>query len=379
VSDSRTTGTTDSATGETLLRSPLHAAHAALDASFAPFGGWEMPIKYAEGGVVAEHNAVREAVGLFDVSHLGKALVQGPGAADFVNRCFTADLRRVEPGKAQYTLCCDASGGVLDDLITYLVSPEEVFCVPNAANTSGVVGKLADAAPAEITVTDQHTDFAILAVQGPKSPDVLARLGLPTDMEFMSFTDSSFAGKPVRVCRSGYTGEHGYELLPRSADALALWDELLTAVQAYGGLPCGLGARDTLRTEAGLSLHGHELSPQISPLQASSSWAVGWKKDEFWGREALLAERELGPSRRLRGLLANGRGVPRPGMPVLDENGTALGETTSGTFSPTLKTGIALALLHPDVSFGDAVTLDVRGRSLPCEVVKPPFVESHVR
>lgn len=338
-----------------------------------------MPIQYAGGGVVAEHNAVREAVGLFDVSHLGKALVAGPGAAEFVNGCFTADLRRIEPGKAQYTMCCDAAGGVLDDLITYLVSGDEVFCVPNAANTSGVVDLLAEAAPDGVTVTDQHFDYAILAVQGPKAPDVLARLGLPTEMEFMSFRDSAWQGKPVRVCRSGYTGELGYELLPRSADALALWDELLTAVQSYGGMPCGLGSRDTLRTEAGLSLHGHELSTEISPLQASSSWAVGWKKEDFWGREALLAERERGPSVRMRGLRATARGVPRPGMRVFDQAGEPVGETTSGTFAPTLKTGIALALLDPGVSVGDTVTLDVRGRTLPCEVVKPPFIEQRVK
>lgn len=362
-------------------RGRLHAAHAALQASFGPFGGWEMPISYAEGGVVVEHTAVREAVGLFDVSHLGKARIAGPGAAEFVNGCFTADLRRIEPGKAQYTMCCDASGGVVDDLIVYLVGEDEVFCVPNAANTSGVVGMLADAAPDGVTVTDQHRDYAVLAVQGPKSAEVLAYLGLPTDLEYMSFSDAEWQGRRVRVCRTGYTGEHGYELLPASDDALALWDELAGGVRAYGGRPAGLGARDTLRTEAGYPLHGHELSTEISPLQASASWAVGWRKPAFWGREALLAEREQGPRRRLRGLRATGRGVPREKMPVLDTQGARIGRTTSGTFSPTLKTGIALALIDTaaGVELGTEVALDVRGRSLPCEVVKPPFVTSHVK
>jgi aminomethyltransferase len=362
-------------------RGPLHAAHEALDATFGPFGGWEMPISYAEGGVVAEHNAVRESVGLFDVSHLGKVLITGPGAIDFANSCFTADLRRIEPGKAQYTMCCTADGGVLDDLIVYLVSNDEVFCVPNAANTSGVAGLLADAAPSGITVTDQHHDFAVLAVQGPKCAEVLGQLGLPTDQQYMSFVDASWDGREIRVCRTGYTGERGYELVPRSGDAPALWDALIGAVRGSGGRPAALGARDTLRTEAGLPLHGHELSVQISPLQASASWAVGWKKDDFWGKTALVAEKERGPSRRLRGLRATGRGVPRENMAVLGADGARIGGTTSGTFSPSLKTGIALALIDTSagVDVGDKVTVDVRGRQLECEIVKPPFVETHVK
>ncbi|MGH3623863.1 MAG: glycine cleavage system aminomethyltransferase GcvT [Sciscionella sp.] len=362
-------------------RGRLHAAHAALDATFGPFGGWEMPISYADGGVLVEHTAVREAVGLFDVSHLGKARIAGPGAAGFVNGCFTADLARIEPGGAQYTMCCDSSGGVVDDLIVYLVSEDEVFCVPNAANTSGVVGMLADAAPAGVTVTDQHRDYAVLAVQGPKSAEVLAYLELPTDLEYMSFVDAEWQGRQLRVCRTGYTGEHGYELLPASSDAVALWDELVGGVRAYAGRPAGLGARDTLRTEAGYPLHGHELSTEISPLQASASWAVGWRKGEFWGRQALLAERERGPARRLRGLRATGRGVPREKMTVFGADGESIGVTTSGTFSPMLKTGIALALLDTTsgVALGDEVDVDVRGRALRCEVVKPPFVTTHVK
>ncbi|HWE90398.1 MAG TPA: glycine cleavage system aminomethyltransferase GcvT [Pseudonocardiaceae bacterium] len=364
-----------------LRRSPLHAANAALDAKFVPFGGWEMPIQYADGGVVAEHTAVREAVGVFDVSHLGKALVTGPGAAEFVNSCFTNDLRRIDPGRAQYTVCCTESGGVVDDLICYLVSPDEVFCVPNAANNAEVVRRLADAAPEGIEVRDQHSDYAVIAVQGPRSPDVLAALDLPTDLDYLAFVDAPWEEHTVRVCRTGYTGEHGYELLPRRADATLLWDALLTAAQRHGGRAAGLGARDTLRTEMGYPLHGHELSAEISPVQAGASWAVGWDKPAFWGREALLAERANGPARRLRGLRAIERGVPRAGMPVLDGGGERIGLTTSGTFSPTLHTGIALALLDTaaGVKLGDEVALDVRGRPLRCEVVKPPFVAPHTR
>jgi aminomethyltransferase len=364
-----------------LLRSPVHDRHAALGAKFAPFGGWQMPIEYAGSGVLKEHAAVRGAVGLFDVSHLGKALVQGRGARDFVNACLTNDLGRIAPGKAQYTLCCDPSGGVVDDLIAYLVSDDEVFLVPNAANTGEVVRRLTAAAPDGIDVQDQHRDFGVLAVQGPRSAEVLTGLDIPVPGDYMAFVDGEFAGAPVRVCRTGYTGEHGYELLPSWTGAAALWDALLPAVRELGGLPVGLGARDTLRTEAGYPLHGQDLSMSISPVQARASWAVGWKKDDFWGRDALLAERERGPDRRLEGLDALDRGIPRTGMTVVDGSGAAIGEVTSGTFSPTLKRGIALALIDSaaGIEAGAEVAVDVRGRPAPFRVVRPPFVETHVR
>ncbi|MBP2331167.1 aminomethyltransferase [Kibdelosporangium banguiense] len=358
-----------------LLRGPLHDLHASLDATFAPFGGWEMPIQY-KTGVVAEHTAVRTGTGVFDVSHLGKVRVTGPGAAEFVNRCLTNDLGRIEPGKAQYTLCCTESGGTVDDIIVYLVGPEDVFLVPNAANTAEVARRLIEAAPAGISVTDEHRDHAVLAVQGPGSASLLDGLGLPTELDYMAYRDASWRGIDVRVCRTGYTGEHGYELIPSWADAPVVWSALLEA----GATPCGLGARDTLRTEMGYPLHGHELSLEISPVQAGSAWAVGWSKDEFWGRDALVAERGR-PVRRLRCLKALERGVPRPDMAVLDADGKQIGLTTSGTFSPTLKTGIALALIDTaaGVEPGAEVVLDVRGRKLRCEVVKAPFVETHVR
>jgi aminomethyltransferase len=362
------------------LHGPLHTVHAASGAKFGPFSGWEMPLNYADG-VVAEHTAARTTVGLFDVSHLGKTSVTGPGAADFVNACLSNDLGRIKPGQAQYTLCCTDSGGVVDDLLAYFVGPDEVFLVPNAANNAEVAARLAAAAPAGVTVTDEHTGFAVLAVQGPRSAQTLDAVGLPSGMDYLSFADTDWRGLPVRVCRTGYTGEHGYELLPRWADAPALWEALVTAATPLGGRPAGLGARDTLRTEMGYPLHGHELSQDISPVQAGVGFAVGWKKDAFWGRDALTAERAAGPRRRLRGLLALDRGVPRDGMPVRDGAGQQVGVTTSGTFSPTLKQGIALALLDTDAGVEpDAeVIVDVRGRSLPCRVVKPPFVELHTR
>ncbi|MEV5650173.1 glycine cleavage system aminomethyltransferase GcvT [Nocardia sp. NPDC052254] len=363
-------------TDETLLQGPIHAVHTELGATFAPFGGWEMPVQYA--GTVAEHTAVRTTVGVFDVSHLGKATVRGAGAARFVNSALTNDLGRVGPGKAQYTLCCTEQGGVIDDLIAYYVSDDEIFLVPNAANTAAVVAALRAAAPAGITVTDQHREYAVLAVQGPKSAEVLAALGLPTDMEYMAYADADWEGRPVRVCRTGYTGEHGYELVPRWDDAEAVFRALLAQVEAAGGQPAGLGARDTLRTEMGYPLHGHELSLEISPVQARAGWAVGWKKPEFWGKDALTQEKSAGPRRILLGLKAIDRGVLRQGQPVL-RGAEQVGETTSGTFSPSLKAGIALALFDTaaGVEPGAEVEVDVRGRRLRAEVVRPPFVTPH--
>jgi aminomethyltransferase len=366
-----------------LLTSPLHDRHVAAGAKLADFSGWSMPIEYAGGGVLAEHTAVREAVGLFDVSHLGTATVHGPGAAAFVDSCLSNDLSRIGPGQAQYTLCCDESGGVVDDLIVYLHGPDHVLLVPNAANAAEVLRRLSAAAPAGITVTDRHTEIAVLAVQGPHSLQVLELLGLPGELSYMSFVTGTGAhgAAEVTVCRTGYTGEHGYELLVEADRAGDLWDAVLESGQDLGIRPCGLGARDTLRTEMGYPLHGHELSLDITPNQARSGWAVGWKKPAFWGRDALMAEKEAGPARLLWGLRATGRGIPRPGMPVVDADGGRIGEVTSGTFSPTLRTGIGLALIDAaaGVEEGAEVTVDVRGRPQPVEVVKPPFVPSHVR
>jgi len=365
-----------------LLLSPLHARHVALGAKMADFGGWDMPIEYSKtGGVLKEHAAVREQVGVFDVSHLGKASVTGPGAAAFVDAVLANDLARIEPGQSQYTLCCDdATGGVVDDLIAYLNGPEDVFLIPNAANTAEVVRRLAAAAPEGVAVRDRHREFGVLAVQGPRSADLLGKLGLPADHGYMSFAVAEFEGSPLIVCRTGYTGEHGYELVSRWDKTEALWDALLAAGEEFGVRPCGLGARDTLRTEMGYPLHGQDLSLEITPVQARSGWAVGWKKPAFWGRDPLLAEREAGPARSLWGIEALERGIPRPHQSVLAGD-APIGEVTSGTFSPTLKKGIGLALLSTasGVGAGDEVVVDVRGRPARVRVVKPPFVPPHVR
>ncbi|WP_456297623.1 glycine cleavage system aminomethyltransferase GcvT [Catenuloplanes japonicus] len=362
-----------------MKRSPLHDRHVSRGAKFAPFGGWEMPLEYADGGVIAEHTAVRENAGVFDVSHLGKARVTGPGAAAFVNASLSNDLGRIGPGRAQYTLCCDdATGGVVDDIIAYLYDDEHVFLIPNAANTAEVVRRLTEAAPAGVTVTNEHDAYAVLAVQGPNSAALLTTLGLPTDHEYMSFSTATLAGTELVVCRTGYTGEHGYELVVPSDAAVAVWDALFEADPTLK--PCGLGARDTLRTEMGYPLHGQDLSLEITPVQARSGWAVGWSKPSFWGRDVLLAEKAAGARRTLVGLEAQGRGIPRAHMEVYAGD-ARVGEVTSGTFSPTRKVGIALALVDAaaGVSVGDTVEVDIRGRRTAMTIVKPPFVKTSVR
>lgn len=361
-----------------LKHSVLHDRHVALGAKFSEFGGWEMPLQYA--GVVPEHTAVREAVGIFDVSHLGKLVVRGAGALEFVNACFTNDLGRIANGQAQYTLCCDeTSGGVVDDLIVYLRDDDHLLLVPNASNTAEVARRLQAKAPDGVTITDHHETHAVLAVQGTKSDEVLAALGFPVGHDYMSFTESPYQGVEVVVCRTGYTGERGYELIAPNEVAPALWDALLAAGAEFGIQPCGLGARDTLRTEMGYPLHGQDISLDITPVQARLGWAVGWKKDAFWGKDALEAERASGPAVTLRGLVAIGRGIARPHMSVRLTPDVPIGEVTSGTFSPTLKKGVALALISSQVAEGTEVTVDVRGRSEIFVVTKPPFVQPDVR
>jgi aminomethyltransferase len=361
------------------LQSPLHDRHVALGAKFAEFSGWDMPLEYAGGGVLAEHKAVREAVGVFDVSHLGKAVVRGPGARDFVNACLTNDLGKINPGKAQYTLCCSDDGGTIDDLIAYLRSDDEVFLIPNAANTAAVVEALVAAAPEGIEIVNQHADFAVIAVQGTRSDETLAVLGLPVGHEYMSYAMGRIGAHEMTVCRTGYTGERGYELVVAAEGAGEVWDALLDAGTQFGIRACGLGARDTLRTEMGYPLHGHELGPEISPVMAGAGWAVGWGKPAFWGKDVLDQQRSDLSVRRLRGLVAQGRGIPRPGMAVLDGDGGEIGTVTSGTFSPTRRQGIALALLDREVADGATVSVDVRGRPEAFSVAKPPFVGSSTK
>lgn len=345
----------------------------------ADFGGWLMPIEYPGAGVLAEHTAVRERVGLFDVSHLGKASVKGSGALDFLNTQVTNDLNRIVDSQAQYTMICNPDGGVVDDLIVYRNSSDDLFLIPNAANTSEVVKIIEGAAPESIGVKNLHEEYAVLALQGPKAAAVIQSLGVTPKMDYMAFSHVTIAGCQVILCRTGYTGEYGFEIVPTWSDASTVWDALVQAMHPFDGLICGLGARDTLRTEMGYPLHGHELSLEITPVQAGSNWAVGWKKESFRGSQALRLEKESGPARVLRGLQSTDRGIPRAGMDVKSTSGEPIGTITSGTFSPSLKKGIALALLTPEFAIGDTVVVDVRGRESIATIVALPMVESHVR
>jgi aminomethyltransferase len=356
---------------DALRHSPLDAAHRALGARLAAFGGWEMPIQFTS--VLEEHRACREDAVVFDVSHLGSVRVEGPGAFDALQWALTNDLRRVEPGRAQYTHLLDPDDAhVVDDIIVWWVEPDVFLVMPNASNTAGVttaLGEAAAQAPGASQADDVTASRAVLAVQGPHAR---ARLAGVLDA---AASVPRLHVRPVHhrfdgwAAGTGYTGEDGVELHVPAADAPAVWDALLAA----GIRPAGLGARDTLRLEAGFPLHGHELGPGITPLQAGLGWVARFDKGPFRGREPLLAERERGVARRLRGLLGEDRRVPRAGCPVLVD-GEPAGEVTSGNFSPTLGRGIALAFLPPAVADGTAVTIDVRGRPVPATVVPTPFV-----
>lgn len=361
---------------------PLHAEHVAAGAKFGDFAGWSMPLEFAGGGVIAEHAAVRTAVGLFDVSHMGTFVVSGSGAKDGLNEVFTNDLNRLSQGQAQYSMLCNDSGGVIDDLFVYLVSDERVVVIPNAANASVVIGTVERVLESrDVRLEDRSPSTAIIAVQGPNSAAVIDAVGLAGELAYLGFGEYDTDHGHVLLARTGYTGEHGYELLVDADEAPYWWGALKTHAEAVGGRVCGLGARDTLRTEMGYALHGHELSLSINPVEAGVGWAVGWDKLAFPGLHELKSIRANGPQRRLVGLLFLDRGVPRADMVVRESADTeaVLGKTTSGTFSPTLKQGIALALLDSEVAVGAEVSVDVRGRQCRAVVTKPPFVESSPR
>ncbi|MFI5053440.1 MAG: glycine cleavage system aminomethyltransferase GcvT [Acidimicrobiia bacterium] len=354
--------------------STLDAQHRALGARMVPFGGWEMPIQYS--GVLEEHRACREHAVVFDVSHLGSVRVSGAGSLAALQWAFTNDLARIGPGRAQYTHLLDPDDAhVVDDIIVWWLAPEDFLVMPNASNTTPLVTALEDAAEAygggACTVLDVTAMRAILAVQGPEARALLATIS-PEAAQVPRFAVSSAGygdGASGWVAGTGYTGEDGVELHVPAEAAARCWDSLLEA----GISPAGLGARDTLRLEAGLPLHGHELGAGITPLQAGLGWVVAFDKGDFRGRVALVAERERGVTRRLRGLTIEGRQIPREGYPVLRDD-EPVGVVTSGNFSPTLGHPIALAFLPPDAVEGERFTVDVRGRPVPATVTKLPFV-----
>lgn len=350
----------------------------------ADFGGWSMPIEYPGpgGGVMAEHRAVRERVGIFDVSHLGKIRVVGVGALGYLNSILTNDLEAIADGGAQYTLLCNEAGGVIDDLIAYRIDSEEIFLIPNASNCAQVHQLLAANAPAGLMVENLHRQFAVFAIQGPNSRQLLQAIGvrIPSTLSYMTFLKHNFNAREVIVCRTGYTGEQGFELVVPVEGGVAreVWERLMKELPSCDGLVAGLGARDTLRTEMGYALHGHELSVEINPWEAGVGWAVAMDKARFIGKDALQAMKSLGTRRRTVALRALDKTIPRAGMPV-KRGDSEIGVVTSGTFSPNLKTGIALALVTSETKIGERVTVDVRGRVGEYEVVKAPFLPSRVR
>lgn len=351
-----------------LRKSALDAEHRALGARMVEFGGWEMPIQYSS--VLDEHRACRQHAVAFDVSHLGSLRVAGAGAHALLQGAFTNDLDRIAAGQAQYTHLLDpVDAHVVDDIIVWWVADHDFLVMPNASNTS----RIADALTGEhgCTVEDITASRAIIAVQGPEARSKLgAVVSDAAAMPRFAVGPVTYEGTDGYAAGTGYTGEDGVELHVPVAAAGTVWRAIIDA----GIQPAGLGARDTLRLEAGLPLHGHELGPGITPLQAGLGWVVRFDKGDFRGRDALLAEKERGVARRLRGLLVDGRQIPRDGCAVAID-GKEAGVVSSGNFSPMLEQGIALAFLPPDVADGTQVKIDIRGRNATATVVKPPFVD----
>ncbi len=365
---------------EELRRTPLESEHRRLGAKLAPFAGWQMPIEYE--GALAEHRSVRDHVGLFDLTHLGKVEVVGPGALGMLQRLVTNDLSRAGVGDALYNLVLNEGGGVIEDLIVYRLGEERFFVVPNASNAPRVLRMLEEEEAEGPLHLMYHQDWCFLAVQGPESTKVMAGL-FPdaTELAFMQCYEAEYHRRPVIVTRSGYTGEIGFELFTYQDVAEELWGELLGSVRTFGGGPCGLAARDVLRLEMGYPLYGQDLFEASTALEAGLAWAVALDKGEFRGRAALLRQHEEELPSRLRGLrMHERRHIPRAHYPVFVGD-QLVGEVTSGTFSPELGTGIALAYLWPGdvVELGHEVEVDIRGRRGAATVVRPPFVERSPR
>lgn len=357
-------------------RTPLREFHLAHGARLVEFAGWEMPVQYRS--ILEEHRAVRTAAGLFDVSHMGEAEVRGPDAAAVLDRAVTNDVSRLFPGRALYSPMCYPTGGVVDDLLVYMRGPEDYLLCVNAGNTARDLAWLRDLAKgARATVTDRSADFALLALQGPRAAGILqrltgAKLGL---IRTYHFGEGTVAGVHCLISRTGYTGEDGFELYHATGDAPALAAALLEAGGPQGLALCGLGARDSLRLEAGYPLYGHEIDENISPIAAGLGWTVKLDKAApFVGREPLAAEKAAGPKERVVFFRTGDRRIARPGSPVLGEGGQAVGRVLSGTLSPILNEAIGSALVTAEAASAP-LGVDIRGARLALQLVKPPFVE----
>ncbi|HSU15334.1 glycine cleavage system aminomethyltransferase GcvT [Longimicrobium sp.] len=359
---------------QTLQRTPLHAEHLRLNAKMVPFAGYEMPVQYPSG-ITAEHNAVRSAAGLFDVSHMGEFEVRGRRALDFVQHITTNDASRLAVGQAQYSTMVNEQGMVIDDLLVYRF-PGHYMLVVNGANRHkdwDWARRWAAEIGAELE--DRTDDIALLALQGPKAPEILARL-TETDLDairYYHFEEGLVDRVPAIISRTGYTGEDGFELYVPAAQAAALWRKLLETGAADGLIATGLGSRDSLRLEMGMALYGNDLDDGHTPLEGGLGWVTKLDKGDFVGREALARQKEAGVKRRLVGFRLKERGFPRPHYTVTF-NGQTVGEVTSGTLSPTLGEGIGMAYVPPEAAKpGTEIGIVIRDRAVPAEVVKPPF------
>ena len=359
---------------ETLKRTPLYRAHVAAGARMVPFGGWDMPVQYV--GIIEEHRAVRTRAGLFDVCHMGEVDVVGPGAIPFVQGLVTNDVAKLAVAQAMYTPMCTPEGGVIDDLLVYRMNETDLMLVVNAANTVEDLGWIRDHVRADVRVTDRSAEIALLALQGPRAPEILQRLtGAPLgEIRYYWFRPNvQVAGKTVMVSRTGYTGEDGFELYAAAEDAMHLWEAILDAGSRDGVMPAGLGARDTLRLEAGLLLHGNDMDKTISPLEAGIAWTVKLQKGEFVGAGALRRQKTDGLVRRLVGFTLEGRAIARHGFPI-QRDGAAVGQVTSGSFGPTVEKSIGLGFVPPaHAAPGQALAAEIRGRAVPGTGTKLPF------
>jgi aminomethyltransferase len=356
-------------------QTPLYQVHARLGAVMTSFAGWQMPLRY--GSETAEHQAVRHAAGLFDLSHMGEILVRGPGAGAALDYALTGFISVLRPGRARYTMICAADGGVLDDLVVYRQGEQEYLVIANASNTSVVLSELRSRASGfDASVTDATDGYALIAVQGPEAAGILGGL---TDldlgaMKYYAGAFGSVAGASAWVARTGYTGEDGFEVFCRAADAVAVWDAVFASGAPEGLVPAGLAARDTLRLEAGMPLYGNELGPDMTPFEAGLGRVVKFDKPgDFVGRSALEALALVTPVRRLVGLTIQSRRVARHGYPVLAD-GEVCGVVTSGAPSPTLGHPIAMAYLNASADARDAVlSVGIRGETVPAQLTDLPF------
>lgn len=359
---------------EELRETPLADEHRALGARMVPFAGWLMPVQYE--GIKAEHEAVRTRAGLFDVSHMGEIIVEGPHAVAEVDRLVTNDVSKLPVGAALYTVCCNEAGHILDDLIVYRLEEDKVLVVCNASNRAKIVAHFAARISLQTPWNDVSDAWALLALQGPKAVDVLRDLGASTDvLELPSFhvVRTTLAGVDLWVARTGYTGEDGFELFCASDDAVTLWRALFAPGQAHGLRPVGLGARDTLRLEAKLMLYGNDITEQTNPFEAGLGWVVKLDAGDFIGKEALQSIKATGTDRKLVGFEMVGRGIARHGYPILVD-GQRVGEVTSGSVGPTVGRNIGLGYVPKTMSkIGTRLGIEIRGKVVDAVVVTTPF------